>query len=214
MEAVSLNKRELSILEGRYPLPVKPTLIPVSDGVGRVIRVGAAVRDLEAGDRVAGAVFPQWLDGPFSLEQAAQLGGSLDGMLAEYACLDGAAAIRIPESIPPEQASCLPCAGVTAWHALQAGSPLSRQSAPARLRPALRQLRPSMKGVPEVSPHPRCSLVPTRDAQATVHRPVGKRVTTTARGTEGGRRFVVLFRSSDARWVPVVRRRGGGLVRR
>ncbi len=124
VEAVSLNNRDRSVLEGRYPLPVKATLIPVSDGVGRVVRVGAAVHDLTVGDRVVGAVFPQWHDGPFALEKAAQLGGSLDGMLAEYACLEAAAAIRVPASIPLEQAACLPCAGVTAWHALHAGSPL------------------------------------------------------------------------------------------
>ena len=73
---------------------------------------------------MVGAVFPEWFDGPFSLDRSAQLGGSLDGMLAEYVCLDAAAAVPIPKTIPVVQAACLPCAGVTAWHALHTGVPL------------------------------------------------------------------------------------------
>jgi NADPH:quinone reductase-like Zn-dependent oxidoreductase len=124
VEAVSLNKRELSVLEGRYPLPVKDTLIPACDGVGTVVEVGDGVSRPVVGDRVVGAVFPEWFDGPFSLDRSAQLGGSRDGMLAEYVCLDAAAAVPIPETIPVVQAACLPCAGVTAWHALHTGVPL------------------------------------------------------------------------------------------
>lgn len=121
VEAVSLNQRELSVLEGRYPLPVQDTLIPVCDGVGTIVEVGAGVPSNAVGARVVGAVFPEWFDGPFSLDRSAQLGGSRNGMLAEYVCLDAAAAVPIPKTIPVIQAACLPCAGVTAWHALQIG---------------------------------------------------------------------------------------------
>ena len=34
VRAASLNARELSIQRGYYPLPIKPDLIPVSDGAG------------------------------------------------------------------------------------------------------------------------------------------------------------------------------------
>lgn len=126
VEAVSMNRRELSILAGKYPLPVKDTLIPAADGVGEVVELGEGVAELAdssasgvaVGDRVIGAVFPQWIDGPFALDRSAQLGGSRDGMLAEYVCLDAASVVPIPADIPVEQAACLPCAGVTAWHAL------------------------------------------------------------------------------------------------
>jgi NADPH:quinone reductase-like Zn-dependent oxidoreductase len=124
VEAVSLNRRELSVLEGRYPLPVKDTLIPACDGVGTIVEVGDGVPSDVVGDRVVGAVFPEWLDGPFSLDRSAQLGGSLDGMLAEYVCLYASAVVPIPKTIAVVQAACLPCAGVTAWHALRIGGPL------------------------------------------------------------------------------------------
>jgi NADPH:quinone reductase-like Zn-dependent oxidoreductase len=55
------------------------------------------------------------------MEVAAQLGGSLDGMLTEYAALDQDALVSIPQHLSYEQAATLPCAAVTAWHALTGG---------------------------------------------------------------------------------------------
>ena len=60
VRASSLNHRELMILRGRYPLPIKDDVVPVSDGAG-------------------------------------------------------------PDYLSYEQAATLPCAGVTAWHALTGG---------------------------------------------------------------------------------------------
>src|SRR5262249_4555392 len=91
VRANSLNGRELSILGGRYPLPVKPDVVPVSDGAGEVVAVGPGVTRVKVGDRVAASIFPRWIDGPFGVEQAPQLGGSPDGMLTEYAALAGGA---------------------------------------------------------------------------------------------------------------------------
>lgn len=126
VRAVSLNFRELSVLRGRYPLPVKPTFVPVSDGAGDVVAVGDAVDQVRVGDRVIGVVFPQWRDGPFRFERAAQLGGSLDGMLTEYAVLEAQAVLPFPQHLTYQEASTLPCAAVTAWHALTAGRPPKR----------------------------------------------------------------------------------------
>jgi len=65
VRACSLNFRELMILVlGFYPLPVRPDVIPVSDGAGEVVAVGSSVTRIKVGDRVAGTVFPYWLDGP------------------------------------------------------------------------------------------------------------------------------------------------------
>jgi NADPH:quinone reductase-like Zn-dependent oxidoreductase len=63
-------------------------------------------------------VFAHWIDGAFRAEAMAQLGGSLDGMLTEYAVLDERALVRIPAHLSYEEAACLPCAGVTAWSAV------------------------------------------------------------------------------------------------
>src|SRR5215831_9281689 len=85
VRATSLNFRELSVLEGTYPLPVKPDVVMCADGAGEIVEVGPAVSRAKVGDRVAVAMFPRWMDGPFSWDVAPQIGGSLDGMLTEYA---------------------------------------------------------------------------------------------------------------------------------
>jgi NADPH:quinone reductase-like Zn-dependent oxidoreductase len=121
VRACSLSFRELMILRGWYPLPVKPDLVPISDGAGEVVAAGERVRRVRVGDRVAAAVFPRWSDGPFTLERGDQIGGSLDGMLTEYALLDEDALVHLPDHLSFEEAACLPCVGVTAWNALTGG---------------------------------------------------------------------------------------------
>lgn len=125
VQAVSLNYRELMILQqGRYPLPVKPDVVGMCDGAAEVVALGAGVTRVKHGDRVIAAIFPRWVDGPFGLDRAAQLGGSLDGMLTEYAVLHEDALVHIPAHLSYEEAATLPCAGVTAWNALTGGLPL------------------------------------------------------------------------------------------
>jgi NADPH:quinone reductase-like Zn-dependent oxidoreductase len=123
VRATSLNARELMILRGDYPLPVKPDVVAVSDGAGEVAAIGEGVTRFKVGDRVAASLFPLWLDGPFSFDVAPQIGGSLDGMLTEFAILNERALVLIPQHLSFEEAATLPCAGVTAWHALTGGRP-------------------------------------------------------------------------------------------
>ena len=42
--------------------------IPLSDGAGEVIAVGADVTQFNVGDRVAGTFFPAWVDGTRTAE--------------------------------------------------------------------------------------------------------------------------------------------------
>lgn len=121
VRASSLNYRELLVLRDSYVLPLKPDLIPVSDGAGEVVAIGPEVTRSRPGQRVTASIFPHWLAGRFDLGISAQLGGSLDGMLAEYVALDEDALIAIPDHLTYEQAATLPCAAVTAWHALTGG---------------------------------------------------------------------------------------------
>lgn len=51
VRAMSLNYRDLMILEGSYGLP-EAEMVPVSDGAGEVIEVGAGVEGWSVGDRV------------------------------------------------------------------------------------------------------------------------------------------------------------------
>ncbi len=125
VRACSLNYRELSILLlGRYPLPVKPDVIALSDGAGEVVDLGAGVTEFSVGDRVLASIFPHWIDGPFIPGVAAQLGGSLDGMLTEYAALPAQALLPLPAHLSFEEGATLPCAAVTAWNALFGGRAL------------------------------------------------------------------------------------------
>jgi NADPH:quinone reductase-like Zn-dependent oxidoreductase len=123
VRATSLNARELMILRGDYPLPVKKDVVAVSDGAGEVAGIGEGVTRVKVGDRVAASLFPLWIDGPFTFDAAPQIGGSLDGMLTEYAVLSEQGLVLIPEHLSYEEAATLPCAGVTAWHALTGGRP-------------------------------------------------------------------------------------------
>ncbi|WP_393099201.1 NAD(P)-dependent alcohol dehydrogenase [Streptomyces sp. LN325] len=125
VRAVSLNKRDLMIMKGTYPLRAVPDVIPVSDGAGEVVAAGGEVTRFVTGDRVAGTYFPNWLDGRITPDLLDQPGATLDGMLTEYARLDQAAAVRVPDHLTWEEAACLPCAGVTAWHSLTGGEPLA-----------------------------------------------------------------------------------------
>jgi NADPH:quinone reductase-like Zn-dependent oxidoreductase len=123
VHAVSLSFRELLVLRGQYVLPVKPDLIPVSDGAGQVIAVGPGVQRVRPGDRVTATLFPQWQDGPLQPSYLPQLGGSLDGMLTELAVLPEQALVPIPEHLSYAEAATLPCAAVTAWNALTGDVP-------------------------------------------------------------------------------------------
>jgi NADPH:quinone reductase-like Zn-dependent oxidoreductase len=116
VRAASLNYRDLVMVRS----PKRPSkIVPVSDGAGEVIEIGKGVKRLAVGDRVAGAFFPTWLDGPPAEEQhAAALGASIDGMLAEEVVMADTAWVKMPAYLTYEQAATLPCAGVTAWNAL------------------------------------------------------------------------------------------------
>ncbi len=117
VRAVSLNFRDLVIAKNSASR-TKP-VIPASDGAGEVLEVGSAVKKWRVGDRVAASFFPTWLAGEFEgTFHDHALGGSIDGMLAEEVVLPESAWVKIPSGWTFEQASTLPCAGLTAFHAL------------------------------------------------------------------------------------------------
>ena len=118
IRAVSLNYRDHLIVTGQYFSGiVDRDIIPLSDGAGEVVSIGAGVSRFQPGDRVAGTFFQVWKDGPkTSLPPA--LGVPLDGTLVEYIVLHEDGVVALPRSLSFEQAATLPCAGVTAWNAL------------------------------------------------------------------------------------------------
>jgi NADPH:quinone reductase-like Zn-dependent oxidoreductase len=126
IRAASLNYRDQAIAVGTYiGGPLTRDTIPLSDGAGDVVAVGAGVTKFKPGDRVVATFNQVPPDGsPFGARQP--LGAPLDGLLAELAVLYEDGVLPIPEGLSYEEAACLPCAGVTAWHALMhAGRPLT-----------------------------------------------------------------------------------------
>jgi NADPH:quinone reductase-like Zn-dependent oxidoreductase len=118
MRAASLNYRDLLIVRGAWKAPAPR--VPLSDGVGAVVAVGAGVTRVAAGDRVAGSFYPHWIEGEATRETLrAPLGGvAADGVLAEYVLFDAEGVAHVPAHLSDEEAATLPCAGLTAWHAI------------------------------------------------------------------------------------------------
>ena len=119
VRATSLNYRDLMVATGRYGAGIPLPLIPLSDGAGEIVALGADVTRWKVGDRVAGTFFQNWQAGPLRREAFdSALGGSINGMLAEVVALSANGVIAIPSHLSFEEASTLPCAALTAWHAL------------------------------------------------------------------------------------------------
>ena len=84
VEAASLNRRDLLLVEGIYNPRQKLPVVPCSDGAGVVEAVGAGVTRVAPGDRVALHFFTGWISGePDTTKLATALGGpGGDGTLA------------------------------------------------------------------------------------------------------------------------------------
>jgi NADPH:quinone reductase-like Zn-dependent oxidoreductase len=120
VRASSLNYRDLSTVEAKNARAApKPDLIPLSDGAGEVVAVGPGVSRIKTGDRVAGCFMQKWIGGAIDeAAMASAMGGAIDGMLPELAVLEEDGVVKLPAGLTFEEGATLPCAGLTAWHAL------------------------------------------------------------------------------------------------
>ncbi len=120
MKASSLNFRDLVVPDRGYGRKTgELPLIPISDGVGEAVAVGAGVTRVKIGDRVCPMFFQTWQSGePSVAKMTGSLGAPLDGTMAEFMCLSEEGVARVPAFLTDEQAACLPCAALTAWSAL------------------------------------------------------------------------------------------------
>ncbi|MCV2360212.1 NAD(P)-dependent alcohol dehydrogenase [Paucibacter sp. TC2R-5] len=118
MGAASLNYRDLLTLQ--EPASEGKSLVPLSDGAGIVEAVGAGVSHWKPGDRVSPNFFPEWTGGRFSATYLGRAlgGGQTDGILRERLVIEASALVAVPEHLSLAEAATLPCAGLTAWHAL------------------------------------------------------------------------------------------------
>jgi len=119
VRATSLNYRDLMLLRGQYNPKIALPVVPLSDGAGEVTAVGAGVTRVKPGDRVAAAFMPDWTGGqPTEATARTALGGGGTGMGAEVVVLPAGGLVAVPDHLTFEEAATLPCAAVTAWHAL------------------------------------------------------------------------------------------------
>lgn len=118
VRASSLNYHDYLVVAGHIPQPAGR--VPMSDGAGEILSLGAGVTGWSVGDGVMGAFFPNWLDGfPTEASNAAISGETINGFAAEVVVVPAASLTRIPRGWSFAEAATLPCAGLTAWRALR-----------------------------------------------------------------------------------------------
>ncbi|KAF2217502.1 hypothetical protein CERZMDRAFT_80245 [Cercospora zeae-maydis SCOH1-5] len=117
VHAISLNYRDANIVNGGNPWPVIPYGILCNDAAGEIVAIGGRVTKFQAGDRVAPITDTRNVTG--REPGRSWLAADEDGVLADYIVFDEDAVVRLPTYLDWTEASIIPCAGVTAWTALQ-----------------------------------------------------------------------------------------------
>jgi NADPH:quinone reductase-like Zn-dependent oxidoreductase len=120
IEWVSLNRRDLLLVEGVYNPRQKLPIVPCSDGAGVVEALGPGCARVVVGARVAVHFFPGWIAGaPDMAKLASALGGpGGDGTLQQTLVVAERALVALPDALSTEAAATLPCAALTAWSAI------------------------------------------------------------------------------------------------
>ncbi|AYF74320.1 NAD(P)-dependent alcohol dehydrogenase [Nocardia yunnanensis] len=125
VRAASLNRRDIMLMEGTYPVAARPGVVPLSDGIGEVVAVGAGVTRAALGDRVMGTYFVDWVDGPQTQRSSSeQYGANHDGWLATYIVLEENSVTHVPAHLTDAEAAALLCAGLVAWAGLTKPAPI------------------------------------------------------------------------------------------
>jgi len=138
VDACGVCHSDLHLAEGDWThllRIIKRPLIPGHEAVGRVVKKGDSVNNLEVGDRV-GVAWTHWTCGECELckEGLENLcsnqmitGATVDGGYAEFLNAKASHALKVPDSISSEEAAPLFCAGVTVYHAIKKSGIKPRQ---------------------------------------------------------------------------------------
>lgn len=117
LHANSLNYHDFAVVSGMWG-PTEPR-IPMADGAGEVISVGADVTEFKVGDHVVSTFFPTWLAGEPCVEGFATVpGDGVDGYAREVVSTSQHAFTLAPRGWTHVEASTLTTAALTSWRAL------------------------------------------------------------------------------------------------
>jgi NADPH:quinone reductase-like Zn-dependent oxidoreductase len=124
VRAASINYRDLLVVSGA--MGQTSNLVPGSDAAGEVIEVGSDVWRFKRGDRVILTFNPDWIGGEWrpSPRAGGRGGPPVSGVMVEEIIADQSELVALPAHLSFGEGAALPCAGVTAWHALCGASPL------------------------------------------------------------------------------------------
>ncbi|WP_153787763.1 NAD(P)-dependent alcohol dehydrogenase [Pseudomonas sp. EMN2] len=117
LHASSLNYHDFAVVSGMWGPSERR--IPMADGAGEVIAVGAGVTEFKVGDAVVSTFFPDWLAGQAQVEGFASVpGDGIDGYAREQVTARATSFTLAPKSYSHAEAATLTTAGLTAWRAL------------------------------------------------------------------------------------------------
>ncbi|EKT4532147.1 NAD(P)-dependent alcohol dehydrogenase [Pseudomonas putida] len=117
LHASSLNYHDFAVVSGMWGPSERR--IPMADGAGEVVAVGAGVTEFQVGDNVVSTFFPDWLDGQANVEGFAGVpGDGIDGYAREQVTARATAFTLAPQGFSHAEAATLTTAGLTAWRAL------------------------------------------------------------------------------------------------
>ena len=117
LRASSLNYHDLNVVIG--VLKADAGRIPMSDGAGEVLAVGAGVTEFKPGDAVVSTFFTDWDDGaPRGTGFSSTPGDGIDGYARTEITAPAQWFTHAPIGYSHAEAATLTCAGLTAWRAL------------------------------------------------------------------------------------------------
>ena len=123
LRANSLNYHDYAVVSGMWGPSEKR--IPMADGAGEVIAVGADVNEFKVGDSVVSTFFPEWIDGTPLVEGFVTVpGDGIDGYAREQVTAKATSFTLAPTGWSHAEAATLTTAGLTAWRALMADDSL------------------------------------------------------------------------------------------
>ncbi|KAF4544626.1 alcohol dehydrogenase [Lasiodiplodia theobromae] len=102
IHAVSLNFRDVAMLDGRYPLPFMERGIPASDCAAEVVEIGSGVTDFKVGDRVINTIDLNNTTDEDE-ETPLALGGEVEGVLSQFAVFKEKHLLHMPAHLSWEE---------------------------------------------------------------------------------------------------------------